>query len=86
MFCSSDGSSTRANVPISASVAITPRTRSLPTASLSACPIGRQIMACQASSAPGSPPASTCLNASSRDFSGAVIVGHSREVTIRARR
>ncbi len=28
-FCSSDGSSARANVPISASVAITPRTRSL---------------------------------------------------------
>ena len=36
-FCVSDGSSARANVPINASVAITPRTRSLDTASVIAC-------------------------------------------------
>jgi len=37
-FCRSDGSSSRAKVPISASVAITPRTRSSHTASAMACP------------------------------------------------
>ena len=56
MFCRSDSSSRRAKVPISASVAITPRTRSLPTASAMACPIGSSTMARHAAAASGSPP------------------------------
>jgi hypothetical protein len=69
-----------ANVPINASVAITPRTRSFCTASVMVCPIG----ASNTNRHAWSSPASFC--ASSRVISGEVNVGHSRDVTIRHRR
>ncbi len=80
MFCSSEGSSVRANVPMSASVAITPRTRSLSTAPTIALPIGSSTRKRHAAASP------TSALASSRVISGDVNVGHSFWVTTPQRR
>ncbi|CFB86733.1 Uncharacterised protein [Mycobacterium tuberculosis] len=86
MFCISDGSCMRAKVPISASVAITPRSRSLATAPAMACPIGSSTMACQAAAASWPPYSTMSRRACSRVRSGSIRVGHSRAVTSRQRR
>lgn len=75
-----------ANVPIRASVAITPRTRSFATALVIASPMGRSISASQAAAVSVSPPPSTFRRISDRLRSGCNNVGQIREVTSPHRR